>query len=65
MSETITLLELLFYRTRISELNDEINSIEEQLTKFDAASLTESLTQNSLAALKAILSNRYKTERKK
>lgn len=65
MSETITLLELLFYRTRISELNDEINSIEEQLTKFDAASLTESLTQNSLAAIKAILSNRYKTERKK
>ncbi|MCM1141877.1 MAG: AAA domain-containing protein, partial [Muribaculum sp.] len=59
----ITQLDRLFYVRRIQELKYEIENIESRLSQLDAKALMKSLTDNSMAILKASLANRYKTER--
>lgn len=59
----ITQLDWLFYVHRIRELKSEIDNIETRLSQLDAKTLMKSLTDNSMAILKASLANRYKTER--
>ncbi len=59
----ITQLDWLFYLRRIKELKSEIGDIECKLSQLDAKALMKSLTDNSMAILKASLAKRYKDER--
>ncbi len=59
----LTLVEFMFYVSRISELKAEITSIECNLSKLHSASLMKSLTESSMTILKAKLSRRFNRER--
>ncbi len=59
----ISLLDWLFYISRIHELKSEINNLEANLSQLNATALMKSLTDNSMAVLKASLAKRYKEER--
>lgn len=59
----ITLLDWLFYLSRIRELKTEINNLETRLSRLDASSLMNSLTHSSMAILRASVAQRYKGER--
>lgn len=60
----ISLLDWWFYIRKIEELKQEINDIENQLSRLNAATLMKSLTDNSMTILKSNIAQRYKTERK-
>lgn len=59
----LTLVEFLFYKSRVSELKSEIASIESSLSKHDAVSLMESLTLHSMIILKAKLAGYFSRPR--
>lgn len=61
--EIVTLLDNLFYLRRIRELKSEIERIENHLSRLDAEDLVKSLTDSSMAVLKASISQRFKEER--
>lgn len=60
----ISLLDWLFYIRKIEELKQEIDDIENHLSRLNAAALMKSLTDNSMTILKACVAQRYKNERK-
>ena len=59
----ISLLDWLFYIRRVHELKSEIENLETQLSQLNAEALMKSLTESSMAILKASLAQRYKAER--
>ena len=61
----ISLLDWRFYLRRIHELKSEIEGIENRLSKLDATVLMKSLTDNSMAILKASVAQQHKNERTK
>ena len=63
MPRIISLLNWLFYIRRVHELKSEIDDLETNLSKLNAETLMESLTQGSMAILKASLAKRYQHER--
>lgn len=65
MPEIITLLEHLFYNRKIAELTDEISLLESKLAQFDGEVVMKELTSNSMTFLRAQLSERFQSERKK
>lgn len=56
-------LNWLFYMHRVKELKSDILNLQARLSKLNADSLIKSLTESSMAILKASLANRYKEER--
>lgn len=58
-----TMLEYLFYVNRISELRDEIGLLEKKLSESDEVRLMKTLTDSSMAVLKAHLSTAFDRER--
>ncbi len=63
MPRIISLLDWLFYIRRVHELKSEIENLETQLSQLNAEALMKSLTESSMAILKASLARRYKSER--
>lgn len=63
MPRIISLLDWLFYIRRVHELKSEIENLETQLLQLNAEALMKSLTESSMAILKASLARRYKSER--
>ena len=63
MPRIISLLDWLFYIRRVHELKSEIENLETQLSQLNAEALVKSLTESSMAILKASLARRYKSER--
>ena len=63
MPRIISLLDWLFYIRRVHELKSEIENLETQLSQLNAEALMKSLTESSMAILKASLAQRYKAER--
>lgn len=59
----VSLLDWLFYVRRVHELKSEIDDLEAGLARINAEVLMKSLTESSMAILKASLSKRYKEER--
>ncbi len=62
--DIITFVEYIFYHSKISELRNEIKTLEFDLSKVDENALMQSLNENSMIALKAKLSSRFNHERK-
>lgn len=60
----ITLLDWLFYTRKTEELKQEIDNIENHLSRLNAAALMKSLSDNSMTILKVSVAQRYKNERK-
>lgn len=60
----LSLLDWLFYVNKVWELQTEIENIESRLSQLDADGAMKSLTENSLALLKASIALRYKSGRK-
>jgi len=59
----VSLLDWLFYIRRVDELKSEIDDLEANLSQLNAEALMKSLTESSMAILKASLAKRYKEER--
>ena len=59
----VSLLDWLFYIRRVDELKSEIDNLEANLYQLNAEALMKSLTESSMAILKASLAKRYREER--
>ena len=59
----VSLLNWLFYLRRYQELNSEIDTLETNLSRLNAEALMKSLTENSMAILRASLAKRYNAQR--
>ncbi|MCQ2210334.1 MAG: AAA domain-containing protein [Paludibacteraceae bacterium] len=59
LQETIVELQVLFYKTRMSELKNKISTAEEKLKDVDASYLTKTLSSISIEMLKDALYNKY------
>lgn len=59
----VSLLDWLFYIRRVHELKSEIDDLEANLSQLNAEAMMKSLTESSMAILKASLAKRYKEER--
>ena len=59
ISTILTYLQSLFYRTKHTELCEEISSLQAALAEVDAKEKMDQLTKLSMEYLKAILYNRY------
>lgn len=57
--EILSIVEFLYYNSKIAELQRRIRTLEEKLLTNDSAQLTSSLTSSSLDLLKARLSKRF------
>ena len=59
----ISRLDWLFYIRKIEELKQEIDNLENHLSRFNASALMKSLTDNSMTILKARIAQKYKNKR--
>lgn len=63
MQPLVIELQTFYYISRRKEISKQISNKEQQLRSYDAKSLTQILTDNSIALLKASLYNKYKEGR--
>lgn len=65
LAPLITELQALYYKNKLRELKDRLESIERELSDYDSDILSEELSENSMTLFKTSLNDHYKNKDRK